>query len=179
MLADVLEDLKQLTPMATGRDDWRSRLKVALHYDSFAVTTLCRARGLARAYHIPAVGHLMRVVQTAVHGIEIGRDVQLGHGVWFIHPLAIVIGGNTKIGNRVRFFGSNTLGQAKEDGYPTLEDDVWVGAGARVLGPITIGARSMIGANAVVLQDVPPDSVAIGIPARIIAKKQTYKSTAP
>ncbi len=174
MLSDMLKDIRQLTPMATGRDDWRSMLRVALHYDSFAVTSLQRARMAARQYHLLGVNHLLRVVQTAVHGIEIGKDVQLGHGVWFIHPLAVVIGGNSKIGNRVRFFGSNTVGQAKEDGYPTLEDDVWVGAGARVLGPVTIGARSMIGANAVVLQDVPPDSVAVGIPARIIPKKRDY-----
>jgi serine O-acetyltransferase len=179
MLADVLEDIKQLTPMATGRSDWRSMLQVALHYDSFAVTAMQRCRTFARQYHLIGLNHALRVVQTAMHGIEIGKDVQLGHGVWFIHPLAIVIGGNSKIGNRVRFFGSNTVGQSKEDGYPTLEDDVWVGAGARVLGNITVGARSMIGANAVVLQDVPPDSVAIGIPARIIPKKRSYQSTPP
>ena len=171
MLSDLLSDIAQLTHMATGKSDARSMLGVALHYDSFAVTTLNRTRALCRRLHIPGVNHALRVVQTAVHGIEIGKDVTLGHGVWFIHPLGIVIGGNTKVGNRVRFFGNNTLGQAKEDGYPTLEDDVWVGAGARVLGPITIGARSKIGANAVVLTDVPPDSVAVGIPARILPKK--------
>lgn len=151
-------------------------LKVALAYDSYTVTALDRLRHAARRYRIPLVNHALRVVQTAVYGIEIGKDVTLGNGVWFIHPLGIVIGGNTKVGNRVRFFGNNTLGQAKEDGYPTLEDDVWVGAGARVLGPITIGARSKIGANAVVLTDVPKDSVAVGIPARILPKKNTYES---
>jgi serine O-acetyltransferase len=67
----------------------------------------------------------------------------------------------------VRFYGSNTIGTAKDDGYPTIEDDVWIGAGARILGPIRIGARSRIGANAVVVTDVPPDSVAVGIPAKI------------
>lgn len=177
MIKDLLEDAQQLSQMACGNQQWSTVLKVALAYDSYTVTALQRLRMFARRYHIIGVNHYLRVVQTTMHGIEIGKDVQLGHGVWFIHPLGIVIGGNTKVGNRVRFFGNNTVGQAKEDGYPTLEDDVWVGAGARVLGPITIGARSMIGANAVVLKDVPPDSVAVGIPARIIPKTKTYEST--
>ncbi len=176
MIKDLLEDAQQLAQMAVGNQDWRSVMKVALAYDSYTVTALQRLRMFARRYHIVGVNHSLRVVQTAMHGIEIGKDVELGHGVWFIHPLGIVIGGTTRVGNRVRFFGNNTVGQAKEDGYPTLEDDVWVGAGARVLGPITVGARSMIGANAVVLKDVPPDSVAVGIPARIIPKKNTYES---
>lgn len=172
MIADLLKDAQFLTEIAVGKSDIKSMLKVAASYDSFTVTTLQRLRNLARQYHIFGVNHALRVVQTAVHGIEIGKDVQLGHGVWFIHPLAIVIGGNSKIGDRVRFFGSNTVGQAKEDGYPTLENDVWVGAGARILGPITVGARSKIGANAVVLQNVPPDSVAVGVPARIISQRK-------
>ncbi len=176
LFSDLLEDARQLTAMATGKTDAASMLRVALSYDSFTVTSLNRARQWARRCRVPLLNHAWRVVQTAVYGIEIGKDVTLGYGVWFIHPLALVIGGTTKVGNRVRFFGNNTLGQAKEDGYPTLEDDVWVGAGARVLGPITVGARSIIGANAVVLSDVPPDSIAVGIPARILPKKKSYGS---
>ena len=170
MLRDIIEDARQLTEMATGRRDFKSVMKVVLSYESFAITTLNRIRGVARAWHIFGIGHYLRVLQSSKYGIEIAKDVKLGHGVWFIHTVGIVIGGNSKVGDRVRFFGSNTLGQAKEDGYPTLEDDVWVGAGARILGPITVGARARIGANAVVLQNVPADAVAVGIPARIIVK---------
>lgn len=175
---DLLGDARELSRIAVGRADAKAAIQVALHYDSYTITALQRLRMLCRARHILGGNHALRLVQTAVFGIEIGKDVQLGRGVWFIHPIGIVIGGNTCVGNRVRFFGNNTVGQAKEDGYPVIEDDVWVGAGARVLGSIRIGARSMIGANAVVLQDVPPDSVAIGMPARIIAKKKTYESNA-
>lgn len=170
MWQELLTDAQELTMMATGRTDVASIIKTALSADSYQITLINRLRVAARKYHIPLVNHALRVVQTAVHGIEIGKQVQLGHGIWFIHPLGIVIGGNAKVGNRVRFFGNNTVGTAKENGYPVIEDDVWVGAGARILGPITVGARSVIGANAVVLTDVPPDSVAVGIPARIRPK---------
>jgi serine O-acetyltransferase len=64
------------------------------------------------------------------------------------------------------------VGTAKDNGYPVIEDDVIVGAGARILGPIRVGARSSIGANAVVLEDVPPDSVVVGIPAKRVRRKQ-------
>ena len=172
MLGDLISDARELAQVACGQNNVQALLRVVLSYDSFQVTSLNRARLWARRHRIPFINHALRVVQTAVHGIEIGKDVRLGHGVWFIHPLGIVIGGNTRVGNRVRFFGNNTLGQAREDGYPTLEDDVWVGAGARILGPITVGARSKIGANAVVLTDVPPDSIAVGVPARILPQKK-------
>lgn len=167
MIGTLLEDARQMATMATSKSGRAPLLKMMLSSDGYAVLALDRLRRRARKLHVPFVNHALRVVQTAYFGIEIGKDVTLGKGVWFIHPLGIVIGGNAKIGDRVRFFGNNTVGTAKENGYPTIGDDVWVGAGARILGPVTIGARAKIGANAVVVTDVPPDSVAVGIPARV------------
>jgi serine O-acetyltransferase len=132
--------------------------------DSFQLLTLTRVREAVRKVRVPGVNHLLRRAQTMVYGIEIGNDVVLGAGIDFVHPIGIVIGGDAKIGNRVRFMGNNTVGTAKENGYPTIEDDVTIGAGARILGPITVGRGSVIGANSVVVRDVPPDSVVTGIP---------------
>jgi serine O-acetyltransferase len=137
----------------------------AITHDSYAVIALTRVREAARRWHVIGVNRALRIGTTALYGIEIGKDVTLGKGVFFAHPLGIVIGGNAKVGDRVTFMGSNTVGTAKENGYPVIEDDVIVGCGARILGPVRIGARSVIGANAVVLEDVPPDHVATGIPA--------------
>lgn len=143
-------------------------LRTALSQDSYAITTLNVVRAAARRWHVPVVNTLLRRVQSTLFGIEIGKDVTLGLGVYFVHPHGVVIGGDARIGNRVRFYGSNTVGTAKDNGYPTIGDDVWIGAGARILGPVRIGARARIGANAVVLDDVPPDSVAVGLPARVV-----------
>ncbi|MHB8878028.1 MAG: serine O-acetyltransferase EpsC, partial [Myxococcaceae bacterium] len=160
-------ELMNARAMTGRRSLWRAMLLT----DSFRITALQRTRELARSLRVPLVNHALRVTQTALMGVEIGARVTLGHGVYFVHSLGVVIGGDAKIGDRVRFYGNNTVGTGKDDGYPTVGDDVWVGAGARILGPITVGARSRIGANAVVLTNVPPDSVAVGVPARIYPRK--------
>ena len=164
-------DLRELATMASQGQDGKSLFKLAVQSDSFAITSLHRIRGAAKRCRVPGVNHLLRVVQTAYFGIELGNEIDLGEGVWFIHPLGIVVGGDAKVGDRVRFFGNNTVGTAKENGYPVIEDDVWVGAGARILGPIRIGRGARIGANAVVLTDVPAGAVAVGVPAKIKGAK--------
>jgi serine O-acetyltransferase len=171
LFAQLLEDVRELATMAAPSPSPKNLLKLALTSDGYAIVALDRLRRFARRHHIIGLNHGLRVVQTAYFGIELGNHITLGQGVWFIHPLGIVIGGDARIGARVRFFGNNTVGTAKENGYPVIEDDVWVGAGARILGPITVGARSVIGANAVVVADVPPDSIVTGIPARSRPKK--------
>lgn len=160
-------ELMKAREMTGRRSLWRAMLMT----DSFRITSLQRTRELALALHVPLVNHALRMTQTALMGVEIGQKVTLGHGVYFVHSLGVVIGGDARIGDRVRFYGNNTVGTGKDNGYPTIEEDVWVGAGARILGPITVGARSRIGANAVVLTDVPPDSVAVGVPAKIFPRK--------
>ena len=89
-------------------------------------------------------------------------------GVRYPHPVGIVIGDGTSIGRDVRIYQNVTIGLientigAKAEDYPTLEDEVCVYAGAAIVGSIRIGARSIIGANAVITRDVPPDSIAFG-----------------
>lgn len=162
------EDARQLA-VAMRRDASVERpLRAALLQDSFVILLLWRLRCFARRWHIPAANHLLRRIQTVVFGIELGNLISLGRGVFFVHPIGVVVGGTARVGDRVRFMGANTVGTARDDGCPVIEEDVTLGAGARVLGPIRVGARSVIGANAVVLDDIPPDSVAVGMPARVV-----------
>ena len=104
-------------------------------------------------------------MQTVLFGIEISQDVELGEGVVFLHTAGVVIGGDARIGDRVVFLGGNTVGTVDWKGYPRIGNDVTIGAGARILGPITIGDGATIGANAVVVSDVPAGYTAVGIPA--------------
>ena len=172
MIRELLRDAVELAKVATKQQGSTAQMvRAVLLYDSFVVTATSRIRQAARKWHVPGVNRALRLAQTALYGVEIGKDVQLGHGVYFVHTVGTVIGGDARIGDRVTFMGGNTVGTNKDDGYPVIEDDVIVGAGARILGPVRIGARSVIGANAVVREDVPPDSVAVGIPAKVVSKK--------
>jgi serine acetyltransferase len=142
-------------------------LATTMSHDGSQVLLLSRLRQAGRRWHVPMAGGLIRRVQTALFGIEIGRDVELGEGVVFLHTVGVVIGGDARIGDRVVFLGGNTVGTIDWKGYPRIGNDVIIGAGARILGPITIGNGATIGANAVVVSNVPAGAIAVGVPAVI------------
>jgi serine O-acetyltransferase len=153
------------------RPSLKEAVKAAATQDGYKVLLMSRIREAARRWHIPGVNHTLRLVTTVLYSIEIGNDIELGEGINFTHTLGTVIGGTSKVGARVKFMGNNTIGTAKDNGCPIIEDDVVIGCGARVLGPIRIGRGAFIGANAVVLTDVPPGAIATGIPAKIHERK--------
>lgn len=107
-------------------------------------------------------------------GIEIHPGAEIGSGFFIDHGSGVVIGETTIIGNNVTLYQGVTLGgTGKETGkrHPTLEDNVMVSAGAKVLGSFTIGANSKIGAGSVVLEEVPPNCTVVGVPGRIIKRE--------
>ncbi len=167
MIRQLIDDARAL---AKSRETFgphsRTLRATVLQSDAYRILLLQRWRELMQQNHIPLAGHFLRMTQTAMFGIEISNQARLGHGVNFTHPVGIVIGGNSVVGDRVIFYGNNTLGTVDNRGYPHVEDDVIIGAGARILGPVRVGARSIVGANAVVVDDVPPDSIAAGVPAK-------------
>jgi len=106
-------------------------------------------------------------------GIEIHPGAQIGSSFFIDHGMGVVIGETAEIGNDVTLYHGVTLGGTslqKGKRHPTLEDHVVVGAGAKVLGNITIGAHSRVGANAVVVKSVPPNSVVVGVPGQVVSR---------
>lgn len=102
-------------------------------------------------------------------GIEIHPGAVIGRRFFIDHGMGVVIGETAEIGDDVMLYHGVTLGGRTRDSgkrHPTLGDGVAVGAGAKILGPITIGAHSVVGANAVVTRDAPEDSVLVGVPAK-------------
>ncbi|MDR3221314.1 MAG: serine O-acetyltransferase [Candidatus Accumulibacter sp.] len=120
------------------------------------------------------VSHLARFLT----GIEIHPGAAIGRRFFIDHGMGVVIGETAVIGDDVTLYHGVTLGGTswhKGKRHPTLEDGVVVGAGAKVLGPITVGARAKVGSNAVVVKDVPRGMTAVGNPARIIDGEQAQK----
>jgi len=106
-------------------------------------------------------------------GIEIHPAARVGRGLFIDHGMGIVIGETAEIGNDVSLLQGVTLGGTstrREKRHPTLRDNVTVGAGAKIIGAITIGEGSRVGAGSVVVRDVPPNAVVVGVPGRV-----TYK----
>lgn len=110
-----------------------------------------------------------------ITGIEIHPGATIGKDLFIDHGMGLVIGETTVIGDNVTLYHGVTLGGVegveKTKRHPTIEDNVMIGAGAKILGNITVGENSKIGANAVVLKDVPKNATAVGVPARIIPSK--------
>lgn len=102
-------------------------------------------------------------------GITLHREVRIGRDFRLVHPGQIKIHPDTVIGDRVEIMHDVTLGTAgARDLPPTIGNDVFIGAGARVLGPVHIGDGARIAANSLVITDVPPGALAIGVPARVV-----------
>ncbi len=111
-------------------------------------------------------------------GIEIHPGATIGRRFFIDHGMGVVIGETAVIGDDVTLYHGVTLGGTswnKGKRHPTLEDGVVIGAGAQILGPITIGARAKVGSNAVVVKPVPPGCTAVGNPARVIDPEQVQK----
>lgn len=106
-------------------------------------------------------------------GIEIHPGAQIGKGLFIDHGNGVIIGETTIIGNNVTLYQGVTLGgTGKEHGkrHPTIGDNVFISAGAKVLGSFTIGENSKIGAGSVVLSEVPPNSTVVGVPGRVVKR---------
>jgi len=114
-------------------------------------------------------------IARSLTGIEIHPGATIGHNFFIDHGMGVVIGETAEIGDNVTLYHGVTLGGTslnKIKRHPTIEDHVVIGAGAKVLGDIIIGAHSRIGANAVVVKPSPPNSVIIGVPGQIVVRSQ-------
>ena len=116
----------------------------------------------------------LMAINQFITNMDIHPGATIGENVFIDHGIGVVIGETTIIGNNVTIYQGVTLGGVSLNPgkrHPTIEDDVIIGAGAKILGNITIGKGSKIGANSVVVKDVPPYSTVVGIPGKVIKRK--------
>jgi serine O-acetyltransferase len=170
----VLDAIRRDITAAMARDPAaRSRLEVVLCYPGVHALALHRLahRLWGAGWHVSArlVSHVSRFLT----GIEIHPAARLGEGVFIDHGMGVVIGETAEVAENVTLYQGVTLGGTslkREKRHPTLERDVVVGTGAAVMGAITVGEGTRIGAGSVVVRDVPPNSVVVGVPGKVISR---------
>lgn len=120
------------------------------------------------------LGRFISHIGRFITGIEIHPGAKIGSGFFIDHGMGVVIGETAEIGDNCTLYHGVTLGGTslkKEKRHPTLGNNVVIGAGAKVLGPFKVGDNSKIGANSVVIREVPPNSTVVGIPAKAASKE--------
>ena len=117
---------------------------------------------------IPGLTTIVQQWLYHIHGLEILVGGDIGGGLYIVHPRGTTVVPH-KMGENCSIIAAVTVGMRNEWGFPTFGDNVFIGAGARVLGTIHVGDNAQIGANAVVLKDVPEGATVVGIPAKVIA----------
>lgn len=120
---------------------------------------------------IPGFPTLLSNLNLMVHGIDVSPSVDIGAGLYVPHPVGVVIQA-TAVGEDVTIQSCVTVGLRADAEFPTIADRAWISTGAKVLGSVRVGVEARIGANAVVLQDVPDGCTAVGVPARVIRPDQ-------
>ncbi len=173
-LSAIKEELRETVQIACERDpSAKSRAEVLFLYPG--VHAVAAHRISHRLYQHKHYFSARAISQTVRHltGIEIHPGATIGKGFFIDHGMGVVIGETAEIGNNCTLYQGATLGGTGKDTgkrHPTLGNNVMVGAGARVLGPVTIGNNVKIAAGAVVLHSVPDNCTAVGIPAKIVRR---------
>lgn len=171
MLSLIASDVRHKAIWNYGNDTWRSRVK-ALVTEGTAAMILYRLMQGAGHWKLTPVEWLLNKLNTIVGGCLIGRGAEFGPGFVLIHAMGVVINGQVRGGKMIFIEHQVTIG-ADRGKNPRLGDDVFIGAGAKIIGGVTIGSHVRIGANAVVLDDVPSNCTAVGVPARIIRHRES------
>jgi serine O-acetyltransferase len=172
MLTNYLNSIKKRDPSA------RSNLSILLTYPGVKALYFHRVANFFCKAKFYLVARIVSQLSRFFTGIEIHPNATIGNNFFIDHGMGVVIGETSDIGDNVTIYHAVTLGgispsikseeQRNVKRHPTLKNNVIVGSGAQILGPITVGENAKIGANAVVINNVPDNAVMIGVPARNI-----------
>lgn len=167
-IRDDIRAVKERDPAA------RSSVEVLLTYSGLhAVLAYRVSHELYRHSHYVSARMLSQTARFLT-GIEIHPGATIGKGLFIDHGSGVVIGETAEIGDNCTLYQGVTLGGTGKDSgkrHPTLGNNVMIGCGAKVLGPFTVGDNSKVASNAVVLKEIPPNSTAVGIPARVVRSR--------
>ncbi|MCI8459372.1 MAG: serine O-acetyltransferase [Clostridia bacterium] len=149
----------------------KSKAEVILTYSGFHALILYRFAHFLYVHRYKLLARMVSQLAKFLTGVEIHPAAQIGHGVVIDHGEGVVIGETAQVGNNVLIYQGVTLGGTGKDvgkRHPTVEDGVMISAGAKILGPFTVGRNAKIGAGSIVLKEVPPNATVVGVPGRIV-----------
>lgn len=155
-----------------GRAPHRQFLAL-VRYNGLRATLFYRLAFWGREARLPLLPTLFTQLNVALHSFECPPNVPIGPGLYLPHTVGTVVSAES-VGSNVTVQSSVTIGQRRGNDFPVIEDGVVVGTGAKVLGTIRVGAGSNIGANSVVLEDVPAGATVVGVPARVISRSPAH-----
>jgi serine O-acetyltransferase len=169
LLSTVRADLRQKALWLYESDGWRAKVKVLLTDGTFAML-LYRLMQWSGRYRLVPLEMIFNKLNSALCHCIIGRGAHFGPGLVLIHSTGVVINGSVYGGSGVHIEHQVTIG-AERRASPVIGDGVFIGAGAKVIGAVTIGDGARVGANAVVVHDVPPHCTVVGIPAKVVRRR--------
>lgn len=149
----------------------RNKFEVILTYSGFHALVLYRFAHFMYLHNYKLLARFVSQFAKFLTGIEIHPAAKIGSGVFIDHGEGVVIGETAEVGNNVVLYQGVTLGGTGKDRgkrHPTIEDGVMISAGAKVLGPFTVGKNAKIGAGSIVLKPVPANATVVGVPGRVV-----------
>jgi len=177
LLRSIRNDIqaaKDRDPAAT------STAAILLTYPGFHARQLHRLARTLHTHRVPVLPRLISHTSRFVTGIEIHPGATIGEGLFIDHGMGVVVGETAEIGDNCHIFQGVTLGGTstkREKRHPTLKNNVSVGAGAKLIGAITVGENAVVGAGSVVVTNVPPNATVVGVPGHIVAFRDPGSET--
>jgi len=171
----MFETLRRDVQAAWDRDPAvRSTLEIIFCYPGLHAVWLHRVAHWFWNRGLLFIGRFISHVNRFLTGIEIHPAARLGPGLFIDHGMGVVIGETSEVGENVTIYQGVTLGGTsleRKKRHPTIGNNVVIGSGAKILGPFMVGDNSKIGSGSVVVKEVPPDSVVVGVPGRVIFRE--------
>ena len=151
----------------------RNFLEILINYPGFHAIFWHRIANILWTFRLKLIARLLSNILRTLTGIEIHPAAKIGEGFFIDHGMGVVIGETSEIGTNVTIYQGVTLGGVSANSgkrHPTIGDNVIVGAGSKILGPLIIGENTKIGANSVVIDDIPENSTVVGVPGKVVGK---------
>lgn len=166
MFENLIADLRQKADVYELAPTHKSLLRMLVN-DGSAAQIMYRSMRFCQTHHLKVLAAVIYRLNAIFTSATIGRNADIGPGFVILHSVGVVINTNVRAGRNLVIYHGVTLG-AERNKTPLLGDNVYIGAGAKIIGGVRIGSNVKIGANAVVTKDVPDGATVVGIPARII-----------